>query len=1037
MIIDQLFTRPLFEAADPSRLMVSITVQPMSTGGEPEIKEFDLTGMFQGSTVSQMNQAMDYMSKWLESKGMAFNDVRVSYQGHTITGQNRGAMAPQSDWEKEAEAKAAQMRARRPAQNATPAVKEVAPPGAKAERMVKHIKQGYARDGKLTPKEKGIAFATAWKAHNAGQVEEATDPKRDKLERMIWKYYGQIYDYGDDDGLDYLDRNGELWNQLMDKYNGEIDDIVAQEPTEVLMQAAQELKGIAGDMKYELDEADLAEGEVTKNATGLKHRATDKYGAGDDEPHHYTGGRSGFSEPGKYARDLEHVNKQLVKDLDASMGISWKNRGPKGLEVDEQDMAEGVVDTVKKIGKKLIKPVEVPGLNQMKAIHNSELKRELAAQNKKYAPKDVTEAEKNPHTSALGRALYRDLSKQPKLSPQQVQRNKERWAQRQAEREQGVAEGSSYNIDQDDHDEFTSAEIKRIKNSHFPDTLRDNLRAAKKEARRAKHFSSSSDGGDSKLGSPVGSASDNTYEGVTEGSDSNLTYQGNCTEDDVIEHIFGDVNNFANMVEEHGDEFTVGDLVVKYDPETDVHSFYYKKQGVAEGSEKQLLKQVKQYCRDAWMSNGKLWVDCDPLQAKKISQMLNVKPISGSVSGEYAFDIKQGVAEGRKPFRDLKSWADHAKSQGLKVSPSNHIDWTHDATDKQGKVRGRFVTTHVPQNSRGFIHQQDVTEGHKESYVIVRTDREGKKDVFAGNFDTYEQAQKELDACLAHPLHTKHKQKFQIQRKGQQDITEMDKSEPSAGRDTGPRSGPDREAKPITAKKATKDAADMLTRTVKDSHKKDVKESDTLMLKLKRALIREGRVKELADDLKTMADTDFMKKYGKAKAAIRKEMTRVDEAAPANYTPEEMSDILSGKKTQQQVDAERAQKAKVDDTAKKWQDAEKAATRVDSQGRRIDKNGNPAPLPKTWTNPPITPTPGNTQQYEDLNELSTNRLAQYKTAAAKDAEAADKAGDIKRGDKRFSGIVKATKKQFDNDAKKVDESRAARRELMAQIVNSR
>jgi hypothetical protein len=36
------------------------------------------------------------------------------------------------------------------------------------------------------------------------------------------------------------------------------------------------------------------------------------------------------------------------------------------------------------------------------------------------------------------------------------------------------------------------------------------------------------------------------------------------------------------MVEEHGDEFTVGDLVVKYDPETDVHSFYYKKQGVAE-----------------------------------------------------------------------------------------------------------------------------------------------------------------------------------------------------------------------------------------------------------------------------------------------------------------------------------------------------------------------------------------------------------------------------------------------------------------------
>jgi hypothetical protein len=43
---------------------------------------------------------------------------------------------------------------------------EKAPPGAKAERMVKHIKKGYADDGKLTKKEKGIAYATAWKQHN-------------------------------------------------------------------------------------------------------------------------------------------------------------------------------------------------------------------------------------------------------------------------------------------------------------------------------------------------------------------------------------------------------------------------------------------------------------------------------------------------------------------------------------------------------------------------------------------------------------------------------------------------------------------------------------------------------------------------------------------------------------------------------------------------------------------------------------------------------------------------------------------------------
>jgi hypothetical protein len=51
---------------------------------------------------------------------------------------------------------------------------EVAPPGAKAERMVKHVKKGYSKDGNLSKREKGIAYATAWKARNKGQVEEAT-----------------------------------------------------------------------------------------------------------------------------------------------------------------------------------------------------------------------------------------------------------------------------------------------------------------------------------------------------------------------------------------------------------------------------------------------------------------------------------------------------------------------------------------------------------------------------------------------------------------------------------------------------------------------------------------------------------------------------------------------------------------------------------------------------------------------------------------------------------------------------------------------
>jgi hypothetical protein len=53
-----------------------------------------------------------------------------------------------------------------------------------------------------------------------------------------------------------------------------------------------------------------------------------------------------------------------------------------------------------------------------------------------------------------------------------------------------------------------------------------------------------------------------------------------------------------------------------------------------------------------------------------------------------------------------------------------------------------------------------------------------------------------------------------------------------------------------------------------------------------------------------------------------------------------------------------------------------------------------------------------------INELSNDKLAQYKTAAGADASAADKRGDYDHGNKRFSGIVKATNKQFANDAKK-------------------
>ena len=55
---------------------------------------------------------------------------------------------------------------------------------------------------------------------------------------------------------------------------------------------------------------------------------------------------------------------------------------------------------------------------------------------------------------------------------------------------------------------------------------------------------------------------------------------------------------------------------------------------------------------------------------------------------------------------------------------------------------------------------------------------------------------------------------------------------------------------------------------------------------------------------------------------------------------------------------------------------------------------------------------------QQVKELSNEKLGQYKKAAGADASAADRAGDTKKGNKRFKGIVKATNKQFANDAKK-------------------
>lgn len=137
--------------------------------------------------------------------------------------------------------------------------------------------------------------------------------------------------------------------------------------------------------------------------------------------------------------------------------------------------------------------------------------------------------------------------------------------------------------------------------------------------------------------SPYAGVKDRQYRsGISETSTSKLSYQGNCTENDVIEYIFGDVNNFARMVEEYGDEFAVDDLVVKYDPIKDIHYFYYKK----------TLEEASGYIPSEKEKNDPrfktaLTVDINPYSIKNNAKRLGSKisragiPPTLSPSGKY------------------------------------------------------------------------------------------------------------------------------------------------------------------------------------------------------------------------------------------------------------------------------------------------------------------------------------------------------------------------------------------------------------------
>ena len=68
------------ERPDPDRLIVTVNI-------DGEVKEFDLTGKFKGDVKSQLYQASDFITDFLESRDINFSSLELRYQGKILRTQ--------------------------------------------------------------------------------------------------------------------------------------------------------------------------------------------------------------------------------------------------------------------------------------------------------------------------------------------------------------------------------------------------------------------------------------------------------------------------------------------------------------------------------------------------------------------------------------------------------------------------------------------------------------------------------------------------------------------------------------------------------------------------------------------------------------------------------------------------------------------------------------------------------------------------------------------------------------------------------------
>ena len=149
-----------------------------------EVKKWDKE---KGRWVSNKEEDVNEEPNWNDGVNVRWNltpnkkEISLNYNGAVVASKKketyRGKTKPESavakgllDFKNKGTEHLAQNFIKNNPLKTKKSVNEDAPPTAKHERMVKHIKKSYKKDGKLTKDEKSIAYATAWKNYNKNKL---------------------------------------------------------------------------------------------------------------------------------------------------------------------------------------------------------------------------------------------------------------------------------------------------------------------------------------------------------------------------------------------------------------------------------------------------------------------------------------------------------------------------------------------------------------------------------------------------------------------------------------------------------------------------------------------------------------------------------------------------------------------------------------------------------------------------------------------------------------------------------------------------